>query len=215
MVQSIIDVLDADAMASQKFEKVLKGRRASDYIRRAISADARSWISAKSFMEKNAGLFGPLNLAELRINVPEPSLGAMHVAGFEGQKGRTRKALIDLRQSLEKIDDCDWSFERIKAVLDGHKEEALAPIREYISSSEMVVGQKVALEKTVVKAFYDLLRWAIFAGKPGASGAVAMELLGRYVTLRRLTLAETILEGTGDEKRYPNTDALGVVPEEI
>lgn len=215
MVQSILDVLEMDALASEKFAKILGGRDASSYIRRAISADARNWISAKSFMEKNAFLFAPLPAEQLQSNVPEPSLGLAQLGGYEGHDGHAMDALVGVRQSLEKLDDSDWSFENIKKTLLGHMETALAPIHDHASSSGMEDGLKATALKSSTMAFYRLFRWAIIGGQHGPSDAMAMEALGRDVTLKRLTAAEKVLKDTANEISLPSREAMGVVSQKM
>jgi glutamyl-tRNA synthetase len=150
-----------------------------------VRADAQNYTSPNDFIDRNLTFFQPPS-ADMLERAPS----AFDI--FKGTRKDTYDLFLPSLNELRNIPVANWTTDEIKACTS------------LIISSQVCepenVGIKLSSEQQTNSPkkgwstfVHGYLRWAVSAGRPGPDGSLAMSLLGKEETLRRLDTAQKTL----------------------
>ena len=183
IVHRISKVLPEKIQPDQ-MEQVLRGRNLSAYIASVFRADAKSFTSEAQFLERNSFFFRPL--------VKSSYHPSMTVNGSTQNPPVATDVLVREARKFQDILAEAWRPETIKQTIS----DALANLTDVggtVEPNETAENGLLKQQKARHKEFHGYLRWALASGKQGPGMADTMEILGRDVTLHRLSEAARLL----------------------
>lgn len=174
----------------------MKGRSIAEYVAPLIRADAKSYIDAVDFVQRNSTFFTPKlergPYAPASPTAPEVPMPALHTAAA----------------ALTLVPPSHWDIETHKFNINSYDGSGSVVLPKTESDSQA----PPATDKIFKKELYNYLRWALSASAPGPGIPETMAILGRDETLRRVqdAKASTQAFGPSDGRRIPK----GKLPED-
>jgi glutamyl-tRNA synthetase len=171
--------------------------RRFDFVRAIIWADSQNYSTPYDFISRHVYFFTaptPSTLVATR-----PSLKLYGVLP-ELAHSTLHATLLGFFQDLSEIKEQDWNTAELKRYTTSIVDQGTAKSIEELRSQQIWSEElKPVLKKAWAKLVHGCIRWAIMAGMPGPDGAETMRILGRSESLRRLEVAEEILQSSDKE----------------
>lgn len=180
-------------LTSSHSAPLLQGRTLSEYIIPLLHADAKSYITAQGWVERNSTYF--------TRELDRPGYSPSPTPHTEEPPVVPILALHTAAAALSLVPPAHWTVETHRhnfTSYDGSNSVILPP---------GIDPSSVKTDKVFKKQLYHYLRWALSAGNAGPGIPETMTILGREETLRRLqeakSLTQFLLPQTG--RRVPKS----------
>lgn len=178
-------------------KQVLGNRLLEDYVKALLALGARGYTNAPDFVEKHKYFFHETPTS-FQLHRSRPSFKLHNVPRQILLKQNITEVATALK-TLEFVGEDLWTVGIVKSmvqqVIDSQTRELLNS--ETIDSKHLDMAKT---EKAVSKAWsnliHDYIRWATTNSMPGPASADTLLILGREESLRRLRLAEEVLQTT-------------------
>lgn len=175
-----------------------EGSARLDFVRLLLWADALNYTSPDDFILRHVYFFAQPTSVALLSNSYRLVLYQLPP---EANNTLPTSKFLPMFQTIYDLSEQDWSKPELKARIANIVDNGIAEtLEELKKTNKDLYGSKI--DSTVHKSWGNLvhgyIRWATMVGKPGPGGADTMAILGRTESLRRLKVAEDILQRSSD-----------------
>ncbi|KZF26564.1 glutamyl-tRNA synthetase [Xylona heveae TC161] len=186
-VDKITNVVRNHAGISET-EELLNGRDLREYVAAIFRADAKNYTSPEDFLDRNDRFFHPV------INVRYEPLESFSKDPLPPPPPTNLASAAD---KICQLGPESWNVPDLKAKMSAIVEEGSRISAEDVSGEMTKEVQALRRrQKAWNRAFYHYMRWALLEGKQGPDAASVMVILGRDITLERLSKASNLVRAS-------------------
>lgn len=194
----ILLALDSSEYDKDGLDRIRGTRTVKDYINQLLLLGARNYRNAADFVTRNRYLLLEAPSKEDLIDARAKCTIMLHGLpdGLEVTEQDIESGIMDGLKMLEFVGEELWNNEVIKTMIDQLLEGRVAEMLKQTDShlAEASPGVSKALQKAWSRSVHEYIRWATSNSVAGPGSVDTLVLLGREESLRRLKLAEEVLE---------------------